>query len=195
MSKKINYLTATKELKSKIENWIKEILENDQYFCWDHETKSRKQFVYDYTYEYGYPKPLYTEKFLTSYSGCTMFYNHIYNILVNALEYFEDNNFATAGKLVREYIDREIEDLNNEATLCLNNMYSKYLEDHEKDEDNYITHEYPNGEEYYEYIQPTYDDFLENMCDHFDYTSDYEDYNNMTWAADELCEYLGYYIW
>ena len=138
MTKK-NYLIATKELKAKIENWINEILENDNFFCWDHETKARKQFVYDYTYEYGRMIPQYTERFLTSYSGCTMWYNHVYNILVNALEYFENNNFATAGKLAREYLNNEVEDLNNEAILCVNNMYSEYLEDHEKDDDNYIT--------------------------------------------------------
>lgn len=183
-----NYLTATKELKAKIETLIDEILANDAYFC--SEDGRRKDFV-DFT---GRTPETY-HKFKTTYCGCTTSYNHVYNILTEVVEYFYDSNynFAEAGKKVRDELKNWIETLQSDSEYFFSQCYSNWLTEQKNNEDRYIEHEYPNGSTYFEYIEPTYDDFIENLCE-VEYTSDYEDYNNMEEAAYLLCEEFCNYI-
>lgn len=129
------------------------------------------------------------KKFKTTYTGQEPSVSLIYNYLIDIYNTFAVNRFAKAGKLVRKYIEDVIEELNNIASIALNNVYSNWLEDEKNNDNRYVEHKDILGETYREYIKPTFDEFLEDL-DSQSYTADYEMYNEYDLAAYEISERL-----
>lgn len=177
-----NYLIETKEIKNEMLKMIEEIENNNKWFV--------EEYDFEYDERIRSYKSVIVKKFKTTYTGQELWVSLIYNNLIDIYnKTFAVNRFAKAGKLVRKYIDDVVEELNNVASLALNNAYSNWLEDEKNNDDRYIEHKDVLGGTYYEYIKPTFDEFLEDL-DSQSFIEDYEMYNEYDSAAIEISERL-----
>ena len=120
--------------------------------------------------------------FKTSYSGAKICYEYIYDLYWEIKNIFEINNsdsFAKCCKLVKDYLDKSLEDLTNLRDLYFEYCYEDWIamkKEEAEEEDRKLSDEEIN-----------IDNFYENISD-LDYNYNYESYNNLSEALYILTE-------
>ena len=172
---KKNFLTLGKELRDALRTTKDNIWNNTDNFCYG----DRKQ------------------GFKRTYADAEWYINTIYDVCDDVLDCFGTyDNFATQVKNAFLTLGEWVYSLAEYSQNALNDTYSYFLTKIAPDDDKYYhTRDLANGEEELYYIEPTFDDFMENITD-CEYTYDYEDWNNTEEAVFVLSEdILGYTIW
>lgn len=133
--------------------------------------------------------------FLETYAGAEWYVETIYRFCDEVLECFETyESFATQTKKAFLKLGAGFYNLVEYSNDALQDLYSYYLTEVAPDDDQfYHIRDLANGEEEEYYIEPTYEDFMENITD-CEYSYEYEDWNNTEEANYWLSEEIGYVI-
>jgi hypothetical protein len=134
--------------------------------------------------------------FKTTYSGAEWYIETIYNFCYDVLNCYDPYDYyATQAKNALLKLGELIHTLADYSNEALQETYSYFLTHIAPDEERYYqVRDLANGEEEEYYVEPTFDDFIENITD-CEYTYDYEDWNNTEEAMYILGEEIGYEIW